>query len=143
MTTITAEKVRSFLDEGGRTGKVGYLGADGRPLVVPVWFARDGDRIVFNTSADSAKAAAIARDPRLAMCVDEQSGRTFVQIQGDAETTAEQAEVLRVATTVAARYVGAEKAERVGGKIAGPGQLAVYLRPTRVTTSGDLSGQDG
>ncbi|GAB3550292.1 PPOX class probable F420-dependent enzyme [Actinopolyspora lacussalsi] len=142
MTTITSGRVRSFLDEGGRTGKVGYLGADGRPLVVPVWFAVDGDRIVFNTAADSAKGTAIARDPRLTMCVDEQSGRTFVQVQGITETTAEHGEVLRVATAVAARYVAEGKVDRVAGKIAGPGQLAVSLRPTRVVTSGDLSEQD-
>ncbi|WP_019853470.1 PPOX class F420-dependent oxidoreductase [Actinopolyspora mortivallis] len=137
MTEIT-DSVRSFLEQGGRTGKLGYLAPDGRPLVAPIWFAPEGGRIVFNTGADSAKAAAIARDPRLTLCVDEQSAHTFVQLQGTAETTDDGDEVLRVATTVAAHYVGAEKAERVGSRIAGPGQLAVYLYPSRIVTSGDL-----
>lgn len=137
MTTIT-DQVRSFLEQGGRTGKLGYLGSDGRPLVAPVWFAVDGERIVLTTGTASAKAAAMVRDPRLTLCVDEQSAHTFVQVQANAETTDDPDEVLRVATTVAAYYVGAEKAEKVGGKIAGSGQLAVYLTPTRIVSSGDL-----
>jgi hypothetical protein len=34
-------KVVEFLLTGTRTGMLGYLAADGRPLVAPVWFVVD------------------------------------------------------------------------------------------------------
>ncbi len=138
MTSISDEKVRGFLDEGPRTGKIAYVGSGGQPLVAPVWYLREGDEIVFTTDATSAKSASISRDPRLAMCVDEDDGHKFVQVQGEAVTSKDPDELLRAATALAARYVGAEKADRVGRQIASPGQLVVRLRPTKLVTSDNL-----
>ena len=42
---------------------LGYLAADGRPLVAPVWFVVDGDQLVFTTGRDTSKGRALARDP--------------------------------------------------------------------------------
>lgn len=138
MAGIIDGKVRDFLQQGVRTGKVAYTAPDGRPLVAPVWFTVEGGEVVFNTDKSSAKGASIARDSRLALCVDQEGGHSFVQVQGEAVVSQEPEEVLRVATGIAARYVGPDKADKVGRKIAGPGQLAVYLRPTKVVTSADL-----
>ncbi|RCW44056.1 PPOX class probable F420-dependent enzyme [Halopolyspora algeriensis] len=138
MAAITDERVRGFLEESARTGKLGYTAADGRPLVVPVWYALDGDEVVFTTGKDSAKGASIARDPRLVLCVDKEDGHKFAQIQGEAVTTEDPGEVLRAAVAIAARYVSPDKAEKVGNRIASPGQLAVRLRPTKVVTSDNL-----
>ncbi|BCZ23671.1 hypothetical protein MTY59_35260 [Mycobacterium senriense] len=56
------EKVIAFLSTGTRTGMLGYLAADGRPLVAPVWFVVDNGELVFNTGRDTAKGRALARD---------------------------------------------------------------------------------
>lgn len=138
MAAITDEKVRGFLEEGARTGKLGYTAADGRPLVIPVWYALEGEEIVFTTDKASAKGASIARDPRLALCVDKDDGHKFVQIQGEATSTEDSDELLRTAIAIAGRYVAAEKADRVGRQIASPGQLVVRLRPTKVVISDNL-----
>ena len=53
---------RDFLTAGTRTGKLGWVAADGRPLVAPIWFVVEGDDLLFNTGADTAKGKAIARD---------------------------------------------------------------------------------
>jgi PPOX class probable F420-dependent enzyme len=37
----------------------------GDPVATPVWFALDGDRLVFESDADSAKVRRIRRDPRV------------------------------------------------------------------------------
>jgi nitroimidazol reductase NimA-like FMN-containing flavoprotein (pyridoxamine 5'-phosphate oxidase superfamily) len=55
-------EVVDFLSEGTRTGKLGYLAADGRPLIAPIWFLIEDGQVVFNTAGDSAKGRAIARD---------------------------------------------------------------------------------
>jgi PPOX class probable F420-dependent enzyme len=81
--SITDPEVRDFLLEGTRTGKLSYSASDGRPLVAPVWFVLQEDRIVFNTGKDTAKGRALLRDPRVSLCVDlEEPPYGFVQVQG-------------------------------------------------------------
>ena len=63
-------EIRDFLAHGTRTAKLGFVAADGRPLVAPVWFVVEGDELWFNTGGTTAKGRAIARDPRLVICVD-------------------------------------------------------------------------
>ena len=76
MAAITDPEVRDFLSEGTRTGKVAFTAADGRPLIAPVWFVVEGGEILFTTGKTSAKGRALARDPRVAVCVDMEARRT-------------------------------------------------------------------
>ena len=141
MASISDPAVREFLAHGTRTGKLSYLAASGRPLVTPVWFVVEGDSLVFNTGKETAKGRALARDPRTSMCVDlEEPPFAFVQVQGDAELSEDPAELLRTATAIAARYMGAERAEEFGRRNAVPGELVVRLRPVKVVAAFDLTG---
>lgn len=48
--------------------------ADGSPHVVPVWFVLDGDgAMVLNVDGGSIKAKALRRDPRVSLCVDDET----------------------------------------------------------------------
>jgi hypothetical protein len=49
-----------FLSAGTRTAMLGYLAADGRPLVAPAWFIVDNGELVFNTGREAAKGLALA-----------------------------------------------------------------------------------
>jgi PPOX class probable F420-dependent enzyme len=141
MASIGDERVRAFLSEGTRTGKLSYLAASGRPLVTPVWFVVEDDSLVFNTGHDTAKGRALARDPRATVCVDlERMPFAFVQVQGEAELSEDPAELLRTATAIAARYVGTALAEQFGKRNAVPGELVVRLRPTKVLAAFDMVG---
>lgn len=128
-----SDDVVAFLSEGTRTGKLGFTAADGRPLVAPVWFVvRDG-LIAFTTGAGTAKGRALARDPRVVLCVDlERSPFAFVQVQGEAELSEEPEELYQVAAACGARYMGAERAEEFGRRNAVPGELVVRIRPTKI-----------
>ncbi|PRC49433.1 PPOX class F420-dependent oxidoreductase, partial [Mycobacterium sp. ITM-2017-0098] len=95
------EDVIAFLCEGTRTAKLGYVAKDGRPLVAPVWFVVDGQQLVFNTGKDTAKGRALARDPRVVVCVDdERPPFSFVQIQGTVTLGEEPDEVLATAPRI-------------------------------------------
>ncbi|MGQ0573468.1 MAG: PPOX class F420-dependent oxidoreductase [Pseudonocardia sp.] len=140
MATLTTE-IRDFLTHGTRTGKIGFVAADGRPLVAPIWFVLDGDDLVFTTGARTAKGRAITRDPRLVVCVDiETPPYAFVQIQGAATVSEDPAELLRSTTAIGARYMGAERAEEFGRRNAVPGELLVRLHPTKVVADLDVTG---
>ena len=141
MPSLTDPQIRAFLTEGTRTGKLGYLSSGGRALVAPVWFIVEGDELVFNTGKDTAKGRSLARDPRVAISVDlEQEPYAFVQVQGNAELSEDPAELLRTATAIAARYVGADRAEEFGRRNGVPGELVVRVRPTKVIAYFDMTG---
>lgn len=140
MTTISDPRVRDFLLQGTRTGKLAYTSADGRPLAVPVWFTVEGDEIVFNTGKESAKGRSLARDPRVTLVVDlEEPPFGFVQVQGEASVSEDLDELVRTATVIARRYMGPEQAEEFGRRNGAPGELVVRLRPTRVIAAFDMT----
>lgn len=139
MTELTAE-IRDFLSHGTRTGKLGYVAADGRPLIAPIWFVVHGDELWFNTGNTTAKAKAIARDPRLVLCVDvEAPPYAFVQVQGVATVSEDFEELVASATEIGGRYMGADRAEQFGKRNGVPGELLVKLRPTKVVAHMDMT----
>jgi PPOX class probable F420-dependent enzyme len=140
VTELRAD-LRAFLTEGTRTGKLGYVAADGRPLVAPVWLVLDGDDLLFNTGKDTAKGRAVARDPRVVVCVDsEVPPFGFVQVQGEATVSEDPTELLSSATAIGARYMGADRAEEFGKRNGVPGELLVRIHPTKVIANLDMTG---
>ena len=141
MSSITDPEVRAFLSAGTRTGKLGFLSPSGHPLVAPVWFVLEDDTVVFNTGKDTAKGRYLAGNPRVSLCVDlEGPPYAFVQVQGEAELSEEPGELVRTATAIAARYMGAERAAEFGRRNGVPGELVVRVRPTRVLAVFDMTG---
>ena len=129
-----------FLSAGTRTGKLAWTAADGRPLVAPVWFVVEDGELVFNTGKETAKGRAVRRDPRVAVCVDlEESPYAFVQVQGTATISEDPDELVRTATAIGARYMGADRAEEFGRRNGVPGELVVRLRPTKVNAVFDMT----
>jgi PPOX class probable F420-dependent enzyme len=142
--SVTDPRIRAFLSEGTRTGKLSFRAADGRPLVAPVWFVVEDGVLVFNTGRATAKGRALARDPRAAICVDiERPPYAFVQVQGVAEISEDPADLVATATAIAARYMGPERAEEFGRRNGVPGELVVRLRPTKVVADFDVAGYGG
>jgi PPOX class probable F420-dependent enzyme len=128
-----SDEVVEFLSGGTRTGKLGFVAADGRPLVAPVWFVVDGNQLVFNTGEDTAKGRALRRDPRVVICVDDQRPPySFVQVQGTAAVSGDPDDLLDTATRIGGRYMGSERAEEFGRRNAVPGELVVRVTPNKV-----------
>jgi PPOX class probable F420-dependent enzyme len=139
---ITPPELHDLLtSDPPHTGKLATLRADGRPHVVPVWFALDESdgSVVFNTGAGSVKGQNLAREGRAAMCVDiEVAPYTFVMIEGRVEIS-EDLDQLRIwAARIGGRYMGQERSEEFGRRNGVPGELLVRLHPDRVTGMVDL-----
>ncbi|MET8877584.1 PPOX class F420-dependent oxidoreductase [Nocardia sp. NPDC004604] len=133
MASLSDPAVREFLSHGSRTAKVAFTAADGRPVVTPVWFVLEGDEVVFNTGKVSAKGKAFARDNRIALVVDVEAGPyPSVQVQGTVTLSEDPDELLRTATEIGGRYMGADRAEEFGKRNGVPGELVVRVRPTKV-----------
>ncbi|MFI7009405.1 PPOX class F420-dependent oxidoreductase [Streptomyces sp. NPDC050145] len=138
---MTDEQWRAFVSAGTRTGKLSTTRADGSPHVAPVWFVLDGEDIVFNTGKDTVKGRNLARDGRLALCVDdERPPFSFVTIQGRAELSEDADELLDSATRIGARYMGPDRAEEFGRRNGVPGELVVRVKIEKVVSVAGVSG---
>ncbi|MFD8216011.1 PPOX class F420-dependent oxidoreductase [Streptomyces sp. NPDC007896] len=130
---MTDEQWRAFVSQGTRTGKLSTVRADGSPHVAPIWFLLDGDHVVFNTAKESVKGRNLARDGRVALCVDDdQPPFDFVVVEGRAELSEDLAELRHWAARIGARYMGEDRAEELGKRNGVPGELLVRVRIEKV-----------
>jgi PPOX class probable F420-dependent enzyme len=135
-----SDEVAQFLSAGTRTGMLGYVAPDGRPLVAPVWFIVDYGELVFNTGRDTAKGRALARDSRVVICVDDpHPPYSFVQVQGTAYVKDGAEDLLEIATRIGGRYMGAHRAKEFGQRNAVSGELVVRVHPTKVNSAFNIA----
>lgn len=130
---MTEDQWRAFVSRGTRTGKLSTVRADGSPHIAPIWFLLDGDELVFNTGTETVKGRNLARDGRVALCVDDDEPPfAFVVLQGQARLIDDLEEVRHWATRLAARYMGEARAEEFGKRNGVPGELLVRVRIDKV-----------
>lgn len=130
---MTDEQWREFVSHGTRTGKLSTVRADGSPHVAPIWFVLDGDDLVFNTGKDTVKGRNLARDGRVALCVDDDRPPfAFVVLQGRAELIEDIEQVRHWAARIGGRYMGENRAEEFGERNGVPGELLVRVRINKV-----------
>jgi len=148
MKEMSKEEIQIFLMSGTLTGKITTVRKDGRPHVVPIWFILDKNdsniKVVFTTGQDSLKAKHKLRDPRVSLCVDDQTPSfSFVLIDGIADINKEPdlREILKWATKIAGRYMGQDNAEAYGKRNAVKGEFLVRIRPTKIIAQKDMVGQ--
>ncbi len=141
MKKMSREECWQFMTARARTGKLATVRPDGRPHVVPVWFARDGEEIVFTTGANTAKATNMRHNPAVCLCVDDENPPfAYVKVDGTV-TFSEDLEAMRHwATVIGGRYMGAAQAEAYGARNGVPGELLVRLTPARLFGEDDIAG---
>jgi PPOX class probable F420-dependent enzyme len=138
---MSKDQWQAFVSEGTRTGKLSTVRADGSPHVAPVWFLLDGDDLVFMTGQNTVKGRNLARDCRVAICVDDDRPPfDFVTLHGRAELS-DELDTIRVwATRLAARYMGPDLAQEYGARNGVPGQVMVRIRIEKVIALTAISG---
>lgn len=141
MKEMSEERWRAFLLERPRTAKLATTRKDGRPHIAPIWIDVDDDgSIIFTTHASSLKGKSLQRDPRVSLCVDDDEPPfTYVIVEGTARVSEDPAELLRAATRIGGRYMGADKAEQFGRRNGVPGELLVRIDPGRIIAREGIS----
>lgn len=131
----------AFLRAPVRPALLATTRADGRPHLVPVWYDLDEDGALwFNCGADTVKGRNMARDGRLALCVqDDQPPFSFVSINGTAELIDDLEQVRSWAARLGARYMGADRADEYGARNGLPGELVVRVIPDSVVAYRDVA----
>jgi PPOX class probable F420-dependent enzyme len=72
MPQLTSAEQTEFLSERSVVMRVSVVREDGSPLVTPIWFLHEDDAIYFTPRERSEWFACLRRDPRVALCIDEQ-----------------------------------------------------------------------
>ncbi|MFZ3495798.1 PPOX class F420-dependent oxidoreductase [Streptomyces sp. 5.8] len=137
---MTQEEWREFVSHSTRTGKLSTVREDGSPHIAPIWFVLDGDSFVFNTGKDSVKGRNLARDGRVALCVDDDRPPfSYVILQGRAQISEDLDAMLPWSTRIGARYMGEEQGEAFGRRNAVPGELLVRVGIEKVISAAGVA----
>ncbi len=124
-----------------RTAKLAIVRKNGAPHVAPVWIDLDGDDVIFMTGANTIKGQAILRDPRVSLCLDDETPPfSFLTISGTATTSTDTEELMYWGTRIGGRYMGADQGEAYGKRNAVPGELLVRVTVDKVVAKVDVAG---
>src|SRR5947199_296158 len=115
---------------GRRVAVLGTNGADGSPVLTPIWYLYTDGHLLMRTDKQSVKAKNIARDPRVTVCVqDERPPYASVTVYGKAAIELAQE---KVGVQMAKHYLGAIGAagyQRAAREAIETGKAAQLLPP--------------
>src|SRR6059058_3080117 len=130
---MTREQRKQFVLDH-RTAIFGYNRAKDGPAMSIVFYCIDRDEILVSTMAERAKAKAVARNPKVSLCVlDEQWPPSYLQVYCDAEIDTDfDAAVdvgMRIAGVMAGRPMGEEVRPMVAEGMKIEKRIVLRLRP--------------
>ncbi len=114
---------RDFLHQP-RYAVLGTTNQNGSAHLTVMWYALEGDEIMFNTAAGRKKPENLARDPRASLIVPD--GYRFVRVEGTARANDDQSVSQSDIRKLASRYYRSE--ERVQRSVD-----ATWAREHRIT----------
>lgn len=127
MAVTFNEATRRLLD-GKNFATVATLNPDGGPHSSVVWFMREGDTVLFSTTAGRRKARNLARDPRISVSVfDFENPYNSVEIRGTAELVEDKGKTLP--SKLSHKYLGVDPPAESDDEI----RLIVRVVPEKVT----------
>jgi PPOX class probable F420-dependent enzyme len=142
---MTGDEAYAFILERPQTAKLACVRADGRPHVVPVWVVIDEDtdprQILFTVGDTSIKYKAMRRDPRIALCFeDDEPPFSFLTVEGTVTLHDDLEEMLPWSTKIGGRYMGDDQADVFGKRNAVAGEWLVRCTPTAFIGIRDMAG---
>lgn len=133
------EAEQDELIEGAQTLQIASILPDGRPHLVPMWFARDDDGLlIFSTYGSSQKIKNLERDPRITALAETGGAYNEVRglsIEGTAEVIRDPHVTTRTLQLVGARTSGNPRPEADPGAEPPPvayKRVTVRIHPERV-----------
>ncbi len=141
MRKMSRDECWAFLLRRPRPAKLATVRPDGRPHVVPIWFDRDGEQLVFTTWHTTVKTANLRHNPLASLCVDDEAPPfAYVRVDGIVAFSDDLEQLRHWATRIAGRYMGAAQAEAFGNRNAVAGELLARLTPTIIVGEDDIAG---
>jgi PPOX class probable F420-dependent enzyme len=130
------EKTRAFL-EAPHFATMATINRDGTPQLTVMWYALDPteDVVLLNASRGLLKTKNLARDPRMAICVED--GMRYVTLAGTAELVEDRAVQEReVDDLIAPRYIGQRLGSQRWEVIKRSDRIGIRMRVEKVLARG-------
>ena len=116
-----------------RNAVLATTGPHGSPHLAPVWYFWDGEAVRISTPHTTQKVADIVRDPRVALCVDDQVAGDYLTIYGMA-TVVDGQEVAALTSPLLSRYFHPDEASARWNRIdANHSRVVILVTPVSVT----------
>jgi PPOX class probable F420-dependent enzyme len=116
-----------------RNAVLATTGPRGSPHLAPVWYFWDGEAVRISTLRTTQKVADILRDPRVALCVDDQVAGDYLTIYGLASVVDDQ-EVAELTSPLLSRYFHPDEASARWNRIdANHSRVVIFITPVSVT----------
>ena len=127
--------IRAFL-ERPHFATLATVNADGAPFSAVVWYALEGERILFNSAEGRRWPANLRRDPRVSIMIEEEYN--YVQILGRVHIIDDQAAAQAQMAKITARYSATPEvlAERIA-EFKKQTRIGFELSPTTILADGD------
>ncbi|MFF5534292.1 PPOX class F420-dependent oxidoreductase [Streptomyces cinerochromogenes] len=130
MSAVLSDRLKSVLD-GKVFIVVGTVQPDGSPQLSPVWVMRDGDDLLFSTTADRRKYRNLDRDPRVTVAVlNPDEPYEYAEIRGTAEMTTDGGQDL--IDRLSRKYTGKDYADFNPAAAQDAERVVVRIRPRKV-----------
>jgi hypothetical protein len=127
---ILDEPVRALLDQP-LIGRISVIDDEGYPHMIPIWYSRDGDEIMFISSRSGRKIRSIQANPKGALTVGgDPYGSEGYLLKG--EFTIEEDPGRRWLREITYRYEPRDVAERYLAEWANDDIVALRFTPRRV-----------
>ena len=120
-----------------RNALIATTGPEGAPQLTPVWYLWDGEALLASVPGWTVKVANIRREPRIAICVDDEVAGCYATLTGPAtivEGSPADREAVRAATwPLLLKYLpDGEAAVRWERIDAAGDRVVIRLEPTRI-----------
>ena len=125
--------VRAFLDER-RFAVVATINESGMPQLTAIWYELQGDEVLMNTARGRLKERNLRRDPRVALCIEDD--QQYVTLYGRATLIDDQAQAQADDLRLAIRYDGCARAEERAPLIAQQQRVTIRVALTHVHARG-------
>ncbi|MGI8926582.1 MAG: pyridoxamine 5'-phosphate oxidase family protein [Tepidiformaceae bacterium] len=127
--SLLKDPVAVALLQSAAPARLAYVGLDGTPRAVPIWFHWNGSEFVLVTGLASGKVRAISKQPKVAFTIDADSWPyKILQVRGTAKVETVDGIVPEYALA-AERYFGAEQGKawisQIGGLVTQWARIAV------------------
>jgi len=107
--TLLNDPIAQELLHSNIPARLAYIGHDGAPRVVPIWFHWNGGEIVLGTPPSAPKMKALSQNPKVSLTIDTDTWpHKVLQIRGTAKVETVEGVVPEYAAA-ALRYFGEEQ----------------------------------
>ncbi|WP_338682449.1 PPOX class F420-dependent oxidoreductase [Streptomyces acidiscabies] len=132
MAAELSDALKQHLDDTKVFATVATLTAGGHPHLTVVWIKRDGDGLVFSTTADRAQGKNLARDPRITIMISPpENPYTYAEIRGTATITPDPDRALP--NELSLKYTGQDYATFNPASKEDGDRVIVRVTPTKIT----------